>query len=370
MAVYKIALLPGDGIGPEVTGEAVRVLGEIERRYADLTFALESFDAGAERFMRTGVAMPEETFRHCRQADAMLMGAVGLPEARHPDGREVNGDVIFRLRFDLDLYAGVRPVKLYKGVPSPLRDVSGGIDYVIVRENVEGLYASRTGGCNVRGEVATDTIIMTRTGIQKVSHFAFRLAQKRFGKGRPLDGKSMVTCVDKANVLSSYAFFRSVYDEVASMYPRVDRDYAYVDAMTLYQVMQPHHYDVVVAENMFADIISDLASATVGGLGMAPSGDIGDRHGLFQPSHGTAPSLAGRGVANPLATILSAGMMLDWLGERHGDERLTDAAVRIEQAVMKVLEEGVAATSDIGGASRTSDVGDAVVRCLQELTVR
>ncbi|MBO9596398.1 MAG: hypothetical protein J7559_01040, partial [Cohnella sp.] len=236
MAVYKIALLPGDGIGPEVTREAVRVLKEIEQRYGGLSFAFESFDAGAERYLRTGVTFTEEAFEHCKQADAMLMGAIGLPEARHADGREVNGDVIFRLRFDLDLYAGVRPVRLFEGVPSPLKDVSQGIDYVIVRENVEGLYASRTGGCNVRGEVATDTIIMTRTGIRKVSRFAFKLAEKRKGRGRPADGRSAVTCVDKANVLSSYAFFRSVYDEVASEYPDIERDYAYVDAMALYQV--------------------------------------------------------------------------------------------------------------------------------------
>jgi len=369
MAVYNIALLPGDGIGPEVTREAVRVLKEIEKRYDGLSLAFESFDAGAERYLRTGVTFTEEAFEHCKRADAMLMGAIGLPEARHADGREVNGDVIFRLRFDLDLYAGVRPVRLFEGVPSPLRDVSRGIDYVIVRENVEGLYASRTGGCNVRGEVATDTIVMTRTGIRKVSRYAFKLAEKRKGRGRPADGQSLVTCVDKANVLSSYAFFRSVYDEVASEYPDISRDYAYVDAMTLYQVLCPHNYDVVVAENMFGDIISDLSSATVGGLGMAPSGDIGDGHGLFQPSHGTAPSIAGRNIANPLAAILSAGMMLDWLGERHGDAQATDAAARIERAVANMLREGNGKTADIGGTSRTSDVGDAVIGALRALTV-
>jgi 3-isopropylmalate dehydrogenase len=367
MAVYHISVLPGDGIGPEVMEEALKVLREIEKLYDGLSLVTESFDAGAERFLKTGVTLPEEAFDHCKQADAILMGAIGLPEARHPDGREVNGDVIFRLRFDLDLYAGVRPIKLYEGVPSVLNSVSKGIDYTIVRENVEGLYASRTGGCNVRGEVATDTIIMTRTGVSKVSHFAFKLARKRHG--RPLDSRSIVTCVDKANVLSSYAFFRSVYNEVASEYPEIGRDYAYVDAMTLYQVLQPHHYDVVVAENMFGDIISDLASATVGGLGMAPSGDIGDHHGLFQPSHGTAPSIAGRNIANPLATILSAGMMLSWLGDKHGDPRVSEAGERLEQAVELVLKQREYATSDIGGTSGTSEVGDAVVRALQKLAV-
>lgn len=363
MAVYKISVLPGDGIGPEVTIEALKILKVIENKYDKLSFQMESFDAGAERFLKTGVTMPEEVVDHCTQADAILMGAIGLPEARHPDGREVNGDVIFRLRFDLDLYAGVRPVKLYDGVTSALRDVSKGIDYVIVRENIEGLYASRTGGCNVRGEVATDTIIMTRTGIQKVSNYAFKLSQRR--KGRPIDGKSMVTCVDKANVLSSYAYFRSVFDETAAAYPEIERDYAYVDAMTLYQVLNPHNYDVVVAENMFGDIISDLSSATVGGLGMAPSGDIGDNHALFQPSHGTAPTIAGKNMANPNATILSAAMMLDWLGERHGDDQALDAAKKIDEAVSKVLKEGKYLTADIGGKSSTSQVGDAIVEYLQ-----
>lgn len=363
MSSYKIAVLPGDGIGPEVTAEAVKVLQTAERLYG-FHLEMESFDAGAERFLRTGVSMPEDTFDHCKAADAMLMGAIGLPEARHPDGREVNGDVIFRLRFDLDLYAGVRPCRLFEGVESPLRDTSKGIDYVIVRENVEGLYASRTGGCNVRGEVATDTIIMTRTGITKIADFAFRLARKR--KGRPLDGASIVTCVDKANVLSSYAYFRRIFDEVADGYPDIGRDYAYVDAMTLFQVLSPYHYDVVVAENMFADIISDLSSATMGGLGMAGSGDIGDHHALFQSAHGTAPSIAGQNIANPIATILSASMMLEWLGERNQDESLLRAASQIEESVALVLKEGRAKTRDIGGQSRTSDFGDAVVKALQD----
>ncbi len=362
MSSYKIALLPGDGIGPEVTAEAVKVLRQAERLHG-FQLEMESFDAGAQRFLRTGVTMPEEAFDHCKAADAMLMGAIGLPEARHPDGREVNGDVIFRLRFDLDLYAGVRPCRLFEGVASPLRDVSKGIDYLIVRENVEGLYASRTGGCNVRGEVATDTIIMTKTGITKIAEFAFRLAGKR--QGRPIDGASMVTCVDKANVLSSYAYFRKIFNEVGDRYPEIRKDYAYVDAMTLFQVLSPHNYDVVVAENMFADILSDLSSATMGGLGLAASGDIGDHHALFQSAHGTAPSIAGQNAANPVATILSASMMLDWLGERHKDDALTRAAADIDAAVAAVLKEGQTRTSDIGGRSGTSEVGDAVARALQ-----
>jgi 3-isopropylmalate dehydrogenase len=217
----------------------------------------------------------------------------------------------------------------------------------------------------VRNEVATDTIIMTRTGIEKITHFAFKLAEKR--SGRPLDGQQIVTCVDKANVLSSFAYFRKIYDEVADSYSGIKRDYAYVDAMTLYQVLNPDHYDVVVAENMFGDIISDLSSATVGGLGMAPSGDIGDEHAMFQPSHGTAPSIAGKNIANPLATILSAGMMLEWLGERNQDQQAILAANDIERAVSAVLKEGRIRTSDIGGSSSTSEVGEAVLSELRKL---
>ncbi|MGG1554043.1 isocitrate/isopropylmalate dehydrogenase family protein [Paenibacillus ferrarius] len=365
MSRYNIALLPGDGIGPEVTAEAVKVLREVEKQYPALQFDYESFDAGAARYLKTGVTMPEETFEHCKAADAILMGAIGLFEARHPDGREVNGDVIFRLRFDLDLYAGVRPVKLYEGVSGPLRDTSKGLDYVVVRENIEGLYASRTGGCNVRGEVATDTIIITKTGTTKIVDYAFKLASRR--NGRPIDGKSMVTCVDKANVLSSYAYFRKIYDEVACNYPEINKDYAYVDAMAFYQVASPQNFDVLVAENMFADILSDLSSATIGGLGLAPSADVGDHHGMFQPSHGSAPTIAGQKIANPLATILSAGMMLDWLGERNNDQNALHASKMVDEAVAKVLREGQVRTGDLGGKSSTSEVGDAVVTALQQI---
>ncbi|MGZ7440133.1 isocitrate/isopropylmalate dehydrogenase family protein [Paenibacillus sp. TH7-28] len=362
MSRYNISVLAGDGIGPEVTEEALKVLRTVQRMYGSFDLEFEHNGASSGQFLKIGKAMTEEQFAQCKAADAMLMGAIGLFEARHPDGREVNGDVIFRLRFDLDLYAGVRPVKLYEGVPGPLREQEKGIDYVVVRENIEGLYASRTGGCNVRDEIATDTIIITRTGTQKIVDYAFRLAAKR--KGRAADGKSMVTCVDKANVLSSYAYFRKIYDEVAANYPDIAKDYAYVDAMAFYQVIQPFQYDVLVAENMFADILSDLSSATIGGLGLAPSGDIGDRHAMFQPSHGSAPGIAGQQIANPIATILSGGMMLDWLGEQHRDNALIQAGKDIEAAVATVLKEGVIRTGDIGGKSSTSEVGDAIVEAL------
>ncbi len=359
---YKVAVVAGDGIGPEVIGEAVRVLQDVGRRGGPL-LELEHFEASAALFRRTGVTLPEAVYDSCRSADAILLGAIGLPDVRHPDGTEVAGDAMFRLRFGLDLYAGIRPVRLLPRVPSPLRDVGAGIDYVVVRENVEGLYASRGGGCMVRDDVVVDSLVITREGTRKVVDAAFRLARSR--SGRPRDGRRLVTCVDKSNVLRSYAFFRKVFDQTAAAYSEIGREYAYVDAMTAYQVLRPWDFDVVVAENMFGDIISDLSAATVGGLGMAPSADVGDDHGLFQPAHGSAPDIAGRNRANPAATILSAAMMLSWLGERAGDAAAAESAAAIEAAVAAALADGSALTADLGGSAGTSAAGAAVVARLK-----
>ncbi|MFS8201688.1 isocitrate/isopropylmalate dehydrogenase family protein [Streptomyces sp. CWNU-52B] len=363
MNTYRIAVVAGDGIGPETTREALKV-ANAAARIGGFTLDCTELDASAGRWVRTGVAMPDEQYDACAAADAIYMGAIGLPEARHPDGREVNGDVIFRLRFGLDLYAGIRPVHTIPSLPQPLTHGEN-IDYVVVRENVEGLYASREGGTNVRGEVATDTIVITRKGTEKVVRQAFELARSRHAAnpGRP----AKVTCVDKANVLSSYAFFRSVFDDVADQYPDVERDYAYVDAMTAYQVQRPQTLDVLVAENMFGDIISDLAAATVGGLGLSGSGDVGDDHGLFQSSHGSAPDIAGQGIANPVAAILSAGLMLDWLGRRHDDKSALTAASLVERAVDRALLDLGGRTPDLGGSASTQQAGDAVVTALETL---
>jgi 3-isopropylmalate dehydrogenase len=353
MATHDIAVLPGDGIGSEVIAEAVKVLERLEALSGGETaFRLEWIDAGAEAWRRTGTALSDEAFGACRDADAVLIGAMGLPDARHPDGREAGTDATFRLRFELDLYAGLRPVKLYPGAPSPLRDTERGIDYVLVRESTEGLYASRYGGSRVEGEVASDTMIVTRAGVRRVAERAFALARRR--------GK-VVTCVDKANVLGSYAFFRSVVEDVASYYEDVRLDSIYVDAAALYLIQRPAEFDVIVTENMFGDILSDLGAATVGGLGLAPSGDVGSKYGVFQPSHGSAPDIAGRGVANPHATILSAAMMLDWLGDAR-------AAAWIEKAVAAALRSGEGLTADLGGSRSTRDAGEAVLCELERAT--
>jgi 3-isopropylmalate dehydrogenase len=360
---YDVALLPGDGIGPEVVREAVRVLERVEQASGgEVAFRLESHEVGADAWRRTGEAISETAYRSCEAGDAMLLGAAGLPDARHPDGREAGSDAIFRLRFGLDLYAGIRPVRLLTGCPTALRDPGAGIDYVIVRENVEGLYAGRHGGSRVEGEVAADTSIVTRAGTLRIVEEAFALAAAR--GGAPADGVSRVTCVDKANVLASYAFFREIATEVAAQHADIAFEAIYVDAAALYLVQRPSAFDVLVTENMFGDILSDLGAGTVGGLGVSPSADVGKRHGLFQAAHGSAPDIAGRGIANPIATILSAAMLLDWLGRRRGDESAVRAGSWIEQAVAASLADGSARTPDLGGRATTAGAGDAVLHAL------
>ncbi|MGE5849058.1 MAG: isocitrate/isopropylmalate dehydrogenase family protein, partial [Candidatus Methylomirabilota bacterium] len=310
MESYRIAVLPGDGIGPEVMAEALKTLQVVEAAFPGLRFTCKEYPTGARCYRETGSDLPAETLEACRTSDAILFGSAGLPDIRYADGTEIAPQLT--LRFVLDLYAGIRPIKRYAGVPPTLAG-DPAIDYVILRENTEGLYASRGGGIRVGNQVATDSMVITRAGTERIVRYAFHLALTR--RGAPADGKRRVTCVDKANVLKSMAFFRQVFDEVAREFPGIETDHAYVDAMTLYMVQRPLRFDVVVAENMFGDIISDLAAGTIGGMGLAPSADVGDAYGVFQPSHGTAPDIAGKGIANPIAQILSAGMMLTWLSD-------------------------------------------------------
>ena len=366
MPLYRIAVVAGDGIGPEVMAEALKVLHAVALP-GRIEFAFEEVEAGAACYRRTGEELPRETLEVCQAADAILFGAAGLPDVRFPDGTEIAPQLT--LRIALDLYVGLRPIRLHPGIPTPLRlGDRDRIDYVILRENTEGLYASRGAGVLVGGHVATDTLVVTRPGVLRICRQAFELARRR--RGAPRDGVRRVTLVDKANVLKSYAFFRALFDEVAADYPDIQAEHAYVDAMTMYLVQRPGHYDVVVAENMFGDILSDLAAATVGGLGMAPSGDIGDHYALFQPSHGTAPDIAGKGIANPLATILSAGLMLEWLGRRDGNDDAASAAGQIEAAVDVVTQAGRVLTPDLGGPGTTNALGDAVVAALDAVPDR
>jgi len=361
MTRYTIAVVKGDGIGPEVCGAAMEVLQRAVAGGSRLEF--QEYPAGADHYRQIGVAFPKETFEACRAADAVLHGAAGLPGVSHPDGTEAGIDFGLQLRFRLDLYVNMRPIRLWPGVTSPLRGYPpGAIDYVIIRENTEGLYASRGAGIVLREEAAADTLMITRKGTERIVRFAFELARKR--SGAPRDGKRRVTVCDKSNVLRSYAFFRRVFNEVAARYPDVEADFAYVDAMTVHLVNRPDFYDVIVAENMFGDIISDLGAATVGSMGMSPTAELGNHHGFFQAAHGSAPDIAGQGVANPMGTILAGALLLSWLGERKADPELLRAAGCIEQAVGAVLSAGNILTRDLGGRATTAQVTAAVCNAL------
>jgi len=359
---YDIAVIFGDGIGPEVCGATVEVLQAALGEKQALNFV--EYPGGAGTYLEKGTALPEETYNGCLNSDAILHGAAGLPNAVYADGTEVGMDFGLVLRSKLDLYANIRYSKLYQGTTSHLRyPEPGDIDYVVLRENVEGLYSSRGGGTILRDIAATDTLLITREGTERVARMAFEIARKR--NGAPEDGKRRVTVCDKANVLRSYAFFRKVCKEVAKDYPDVELECTYVDALSAFMVTRPSHFDVIVSENMFGDIISDLAAATVGGLGLSPTAELGDTRGYFQAAHGSAPDIAGQGIANPTGTILSGVLMLEWLSEKYGDQTLADAAGRIRRAIEELLADGTILTRDLGGNATTKEVVDAICGALK-----
>ena len=316
----RIGLIRGDGIGPELVESAVTVLEAAVEGEARLTFHEEEGGAGA--YVRHGTPLSAEAL-HRIEHDyaATLKGPVGLPEVRRPDGTEAGllGGV---LRGGLDAYANVRPVLGLPGVRTVLRPEVGPIDYVIVRENTEGLYLSR--GLGVRNDrAAADQMLMTREGVERIARFAFELARTR--SGAPADGVRRVTCVDKSNVLRSYAFFHDIVTEVSRGYPDVELDHRYADAAGHDLVADPAHFDVVVTENFLGDLLSDVGAATVGGLGMCPSGNIGERSAYFEPIHGSAPRIAGRDLANPVSQILSAALLADHVGLRTTGGRIRAA---------------------------------------------
>jgi 3-isopropylmalate dehydrogenase len=313
-------------------------------------FHCEEFSVGAAEYLRHGDPLPAKALEACRAADAVLLGAMGLPTVRWPDGRELTPQI--DLREQLDLYAGPRPIRLYHSDDSPLKGYQAGeIDFVIVRENTEGLFSARLSS-NPSADEARDVLRLTRRGCERVIRFAFELARKR---------RRHCTLVDKANVLPSMVFFRRIFDEVAAQYPDVQTDRVYVDAMALYLVRKPEAFDVIVTENMFGDILSDLAGGLVGGMGMAPSGDLGDDCAVFQPSHGTAPDIAGKGIANPVAAVLSLAMLLDWLDHA----QTVRGARRIEAAVQRVFADPASRTPDMGGKLTTSEMTDLIIGNLE-----
>jgi len=352
---FEICVLPGDGIGNEVIEATLPLLERLQRN-AGFELRLHHHRAGAQHYKASGEALPEASFAAAQSADAILFGAMGWPEIRYPDGTEIAPQL--DLRFRLALYAGVRPARAIPGVPPALADPRAkDIDLVLVRESTEGLFASRGKGVVEGDREARDTMVITRAGSQRVHEFAFRLAERRQQRGKP----GSVTCVDKANVFVSMAFFRKIFDEVAARHPGVTAQHHYVDATALDLVRKPWMFDVMVTENMYGDILSDQAAALVGGMGMAPSADIGDAHGLFQPCHGSAPDIAGQGKANPTATFLSAAMMLDWLAERSGNEALAQAAGKLERAVDAVFASGHLRPFELGGKVGPAAIRDAVL---------
>jgi 3-isopropylmalate dehydrogenase len=283
---------------------------------------------------------------------------MGLPEVRLPDGREIAPQLDLRER--LELFAGVRPIRLLPGVRGALADPrAAGIDLVILREQTEGLFARRGRGL-VTDERAEDTLVVTRSASVRLADFAFDLARQR----KAARGRARVDLVDKANVLGSMAFLRRVFLERAAAFPDVEAGCRYVDATALDLVRRPWDLDVLVTENLMGDILSDLGAALVGGMGMAPSADIGPAHALFQPAHGSAPDIAGQGVANPTAMILSAAMMLEWLGRTRGIEACTGAGRLLARAVDRAFAQGHARPVDLGGRDGTSAVARAVVAAL------
>ncbi|HLB17075.1 MAG TPA: isocitrate/isopropylmalate dehydrogenase family protein [Burkholderiales bacterium] len=360
---FKIAVLPGDGIGVEVMDVCLGVLERLERRVGGFRLACERLPGGAQLHLATGVAFPEASMAACERADAILFGAMGSPDARHADGTEIAPQL--ELRSGLDLYAGVRPIRAIPGVPLPLADPrAGDIDFVLVREQSEGWFYGRYHPEAVPPSTADEAYDLgraTRSGSERLFEFAFRLAHKRRARN---PAKGRVTCVDKANVHRSLALFHRVFWDCAKRHPDIPADHAYVDAMALNLIRKPWAYDVVPTENQFGDILSDLAAGLIGGMGMAPSADIGDDHALFQPAHGTAPDIAGKGLANPTAMLLSAAMMLEWLGERHGVPAAVDAARVLESSVDRVFAERRVRPPDLSGNDGTAAVGKAVIAAI------
>ncbi len=372
-AGYDVAVFAGDGTGPEVVREGLKVL----RALADggpSPWHVREYAGGGQYFLARGREWEPEAEAAARSADAVLVGAVGWPGATLPNGDLAGRALVLGLREGLDLYANVRPCKLYPGVTHRIsgsdREVWSpkNVDLVIVRENTEDLYTPARGRLRRGGEteVAIDTRVVTRKGTERVVRFAFELARRR-ARGAPEDGARRVTCVDKSNVLEGCRYFRETFDRLgATEYPEIGRDYAYVDAFTQWLLRSPEHYDVVVAPNMMGDIITDLAAVLQGGMGFASGANVGAEHAMFEPVHGSSPKHAGKNRVNPFATFFAVEQMLRWLAERHADARLARQADRLEAAIARTLAAGTARTYDQGGTATTSDAGDRVATAIRE----
>ena len=353
-----VAVIRGDGIGGDVTEAALAVAAAALARCGAPAFRCDDIDAGAAYFAETGRDIEADGETRAGDADAIFLGAIGLPSIRHEDGTEISPHLRLRDRFQL--YAGVRPVRAYPNTPQRLADPrAAGLDLVIIRESTEGLFYSAAvhdrspvEGDPAAPDAVSDIMRISGDTTRKLHEFAYRLAARRKARGKA----GRLTCVDKANVFRSQAFFRTLFDETAARHPGIETGYSYVDAMALDMVRQPWEFDVMVMENMFGDILSDLGPACTGTIGVAPSGNInptGDFPSLFEPVHGSAPDIAGQGIANPIGQIWTAAMMLEHLG-------FADAAGCITDAIDTALSEPALRTRDLGGKASTEDCGKAV----------
>lgn len=367
--MLTIGVIPGDGVGPEVVTEALAVLDQAAPRDG-FRYALKSFDLGGERYLKTGEILPDATLEELRACDALFLGAVGHPGV--PPGVLEKG-ILLRLRFAFHQYVNLRPVKLYPGVETPIKGKGPDeIDLVVVRENNEDLYVG-AGGFTRKGtseEVAIQTSINTRVGVERCLRYAFDLARFR-GGSRIYAGLSQadlakgmigqVTLVAKTNVLTfAHDLWMRAFEEVARDYPEIKADYQHVDACCMRMVVSPERFDVIATTNMFGDIITDLGAVLQGGMGLAASGNLNPLRtapSMFEPVHGSAPDIAGKGIANPIAAILSVAMMLDHLGA-------SATSGRIREAVATVLRAGSPSTPDLGGSGTTREVGSAVREAL------
>ncbi len=351
MKSYKIAVLPGDGTGPEMVREGVKVLQAAAQKFS-FNLQFKTFDYGGERYLNTGEVLPEGALTELREYQAIFLGAIG-----HPDVKPgiLEQGILLRLRFELDQYINLRPVKLYPGVDTPLKDKGPEeIDFVVVRENTEGLYAG-TGGFLRKGtphEVAVQESVNTRMGVERCLRYAFQYCRER-GK------KKKLTLCGKTNVLT-YAFdlWERAFHEIGAEYPDIERDYGHVDAVCMWMVKNPEDFDVIVTDNMFGDIITDLGAIIQGGMGIAAGGNINPGGtSMFEPIGGSAPKYAGKNIINPLASICAGSMMLEHLGEK-------EATAAVENAVMKVCAGHIKSLSAGKMGYSTSEAGDLVVESL------
>ncbi len=376
---YEVVLLPGDGIGPEVMGVGRRVL-ERALEKTGIAARITEIPCGGRYYLEHGRDWPEGSEEACADADVIFLGAVGWPApggegpVRMKDGRMAGWSPVLGNRARLDLYANIRPIRLLPGVRPRIHGratsswVSDKIDLVIVRENTEGLYAGMGGMLEPGGErmIATDTRVITRRASERVILRAFETSTAR-GRGAPGDGRRRVTCISKSNVLHGCRLFEEVFERVGAAWPDIVTERVFVDSFAASLMVEPERYDVCVTTNLFGDILTDLGAVLQGGMGMAVGCNLGDEHGMFEPIHGSAPALAGQGIANPMAMVGAVSEGLRWLGGKRGDSALVLAADAIRDAVSAVVAQGTALTADLVGAEAgrsTTQVGEAIVGAL------